>query len=100
MTTQTTLRTIMTSFETCTTDELLSLNKALCATIKLRNAQKQIAASASFQLGDVVTFRSKRGMDVTMKITGFNRARTSAKGEVVGMPFQTWTVSCTLLKKA
>lgn len=96
----TTINEVLKSIQNMSTEELLSINKALCATIKLRNAMKQIAAGSEFKVGDKVQFNQKRGGCVEIEITGFNRARTSAKGFESGNKMRTWTVSCNLLTKA
>ena len=88
-----------------TPEQQLALNKGLCEMIRSGRRVQATVASGAFAIGDVVRFDAKRKGLKTIKISGWNRARTcavgfecDAKGEKLPMAVR-WTVATTLLSK-
>lgn len=92
-----------TMLNTLTVSEMLELNKALCAKIRLKRQSEAVVKISKFNVGQVVTFfKSGRGRNAGthfIKITGYNRAGTaivghscSREGVVHAYPAK-WTVA-------
>jgi hypothetical protein len=79
------------------TDKLEELNRAVIAELRVRYTEKQRLAMASLRIGSRVKwFSEKRGREVEVVVTGFNRKTIS--GHEVGMPLKTWRVSPSLVE--
>lgn len=106
MTNPMTISQILEAASQLSSEQQLALNKGLCEMIRSGRKIKAAVASGAFSIGDVVRFNAKRKGIKTMKISGWNRARTAAVGyECLAGGHQgdgpkiRWTVATTLLSK-
>jgi hypothetical protein len=70
---------------TLTVSEMLELNKALCAKIRLKRQSEAVVKISKFNVGQVVTFfkpgRGRNAGTHYIKISGYNRAGTAIVGK-------------------
>lgn len=76
-------------------DDLRRLNEVVVSELRNRHSRKEVVASMKFNVGDVVSFVTKRGQTVRGTVEKVN-----AKSISVDAGMMKWKVSPTLLKKA
>lgn len=108
------MKTALDVFSALSIDELLQLNKILCATVRERQKTERAIKTehviSNFRIGQIVTFfKSGRGRGAgfhMIKISNFNRAgdcvvghECDRDGKVVNLALR-WTVAATQIKAA
>lgn len=88
------MREISNNINFLTIEELKELNKIVVLRIKNLDSKKQLMASASLNVGDQVSFDSKRGYKVVGEVIKVNSKTIHVKTEQ-----GTWKVSPSLLTK-